>query len=82
MIDQKIEEMLPKAGWSMYTLVRMAAVRALELSEGKKNFVDAPSSAKITTVALSEIVEGKVVAKASKDMLAKPEEAKPEEEEA
>jgi DNA-directed RNA polymerase omega subunit len=70
MIDQQIEKLLPKAGMSMYRLVRMAAARALELSEGKKNLIGAPKSAKVATVALKEISEGRVVAKENKDTLA------------
>jgi len=73
MIDQQIERLLPKAGWSMYKLVRMAADRALELSEGRKNLIGAPSSAKITTVALQEIADGRVVAKGFESTLAKEE---------
>lgn len=74
MIDQKIEELLPKTGWSMYKLVSMASKRALELADGKKNFIGAPASAKVTTVALMEIAAGKVVEKKFANLLAKQEE--------
>lgn len=60
-----LEDLLPKANMSVYGLVRMAAKRALELSEGKKCLSEIPLSEKATTKALEEIYEGKVVAKES-----------------
>lgn len=56
-----IEELLPKAGGSVYRLTRMAARRALELSEGKPSLMRKPSSDKVTTIALEEIAEGRIV---------------------
>ena len=58
-----IENMLPKAGWSIYKLVCLASKRAAELADGKPNLIGAPSSQKITTTALKEIISGKVVLK-------------------
>ena len=60
-----IEELLPKAGGSIYRLVRMASNRALELSEGKICLVDNDSSDKLTSKALAEISQGKVESKDS-----------------
>jgi len=67
---QTIEDLLPKAGDSIYRLVRMAANRALELSEGKKCLVDNPTNDKATTRALEEINAGRVVFKDAKEHLA------------
>ena len=58
-----LEELLPKADGSIYKLVRMATNRALELSEGKPRLIESPSSDKITTIALEEIAQGKIVSK-------------------
>ena len=55
-----IEKLLPHAGGSIYRLVRMAATRALELSEGKSRLISKISSDKPTSVALQEIWEGKI----------------------
>lgn len=55
-----IEKMLPKAEMSVYRLVRMAAIRALELSEGKPCLLENPGTDKFTSMALAEIVAGKV----------------------
>jgi len=60
---QPIEELLPRAGWSIYQLVRMASKRALELSDGRKCLVENPGSDKVTTQALEEIRQGKVETK-------------------
>jgi len=60
-----IEELLPKANGSIYQLVRMASNRALELYEGKPCLISNPSSDKVTTMALEEIIEGKIEIKNS-----------------
>ena len=57
---QPIEDLLPRAGGSVYRLARMAANRALELSDGKPPLVEIPQTDKITTIALEEIRQGKV----------------------
>ncbi len=59
---QSIENLLPRAGGSVYKLVRMAANRALEISEGKPALVKAGTD-KPTTIALEEILQGKVESK-------------------
>lgn len=56
-----IEELLPKTGWSIYKLSRMAAQRAAELASGKKPLVDLDSKTKTATIALEEIAAGQVV---------------------
>ena len=60
---QPIERLLPQAGGSVYKLVRMAANRAMEIAEGKPKLIKNPSSEKETTVALEEILQGKVLSK-------------------
>lgn len=65
MAYQPLERLLPKAEGSIYRLVRMASKRALELSDGKRCLVEHPSSDKVTTMALEEIMHGKVESKES-----------------
>ena len=60
---QAIEELLPRSGGSVYGLVRMAAKRALELSAGKPCLISNPSTEKIASIALEEILRGNVEAK-------------------
>lgn len=60
---QPLEDLLPKTGYSIYKLVRMAANRAIELSDGKKRLVEVPNVEKTTTIALEEIRAGKIVLK-------------------
>ena len=67
-----IEELLPKSGYSIYKLVRMAANRAMELADGKPKLIDSPSSDKAPTVALEEIRAGKVVLKEVADQFGPP----------
>jgi DNA-directed RNA polymerase omega subunit len=62
-MGQTIEELLRYADGSIYKLVRMASKRAVELAEGKPALVERPSSDKETTIALNEILKGKVVSK-------------------
>lgn len=57
---QPLEDLLPRAGWSVYKLVRIASKRALEISETGNKMVTMPSITKVTTVAFQEISEGKV----------------------
>ena len=63
MAYQPIEELLPKADFSVYRLVRMASKRALELSENAGKLIDAPANQKLATTALDEIRAAKVVLK-------------------
>jgi len=60
-----IDKLIEKTG-SAYKLVILAARRALELGEGATKLVDAPLDAKVTSVALQEIMEDKVVIKLAK----------------
>ncbi|MFT5169579.1 MAG: DNA-directed RNA polymerase omega subunit [Lysobacterales bacterium] len=64
-----LQDLLPKANMSVYTLVRMASKRALELADGKKCLVDLPLNEKATTKALEEIYAGRVVAKDCEHLL-------------
>ena len=60
---QPLEKLLPKANYSIYKLVCMAAKRAKELADGSPSLIEIPSSAKTATVALEEILAGRVVMK-------------------
>ena len=60
MAQQPIEELLPKSGYSVYRLVRMAAIRALELADGKPQLIKTSSTDKLTSIALEEIYQGKI----------------------
>ncbi len=70
-----IEDLLPRSGGSVYSLVRMAANRALELSEGKPCLISKPSTDKVTSIALEEILQGKLEMKKSADQRSKGEKA-------
>lgn len=61
-----IEKLLDKADNSMYKLVMLAAKRTLELVEGQPSLVSINSSLKPSSIALEEIVEGKVRLKKKK----------------
>ena len=63
MEKQPLEDLLPRANGSMYGLVRMASVRSLEIADGKPPLVEGISTDKATTIALQEILEGKVESK-------------------
>jgi DNA-directed RNA polymerase subunit K/omega len=63
MDNTPLEALLPKAGFSIYKLVRMASNRAIELADGKVNLINAPKTMKTSTVAFEEIRQGKVVSK-------------------
>ena len=60
---QPLEDLLPKAGGSVYKLVRIASKRALEISETGARMVASDSNTKLATVALDEICAGKVFEK-------------------
>ena len=66
MAKESVEELLSHAGGSVYRLIRIAARRALEISEGQPILIKNPSSDKATTIALEEIAQGKVVYKNGK----------------
>lgn len=64
MAYQPIEELLPKTGYSVYKLIRIAAKRSLELADGSPKLIDGVAAdAKTPTIALDEIRAGKVVLK-------------------
>lgn len=67
MSNQAIEELLPKSGWSIYRLVRMAANRTTELADGNPALIENISTKKLTTIALNEIAQGRVVYKEVSD---------------
>jgi len=56
-----LEKLLDKSRGSVYKLVVLASKRALELAEGQPKLVkDINSAAKPSTIALREVIEGKV----------------------
>ena len=55
------EELLAKVGGNLFQLVRVASTRALELDSGRPPLISNPISDKVTTIALEEITQGKVV---------------------
>ena len=68
MADLPIEDLLPRANYSIYKLVSMATARALELSDGKRCLIENPSSGKLTTMALEEIAQGKIESKETAEL--------------
>ena len=62
MAQVPIEELLKRCG-SVYRLVLLAAKRAKEVADGSPSLVDT-SHRKVTSVALEEILQGKVLYKA------------------
>ncbi|TBR16604.1 DNA-directed RNA polymerase subunit omega [bacterium] len=55
-----LEKLLEKSNHSIYKLVIMASKRSLEIAEGQTKLVDMPSSIKPSTIALFEIMAGKI----------------------
>ncbi|MGB2630388.1 MAG: DNA-directed RNA polymerase subunit omega [Candidatus Omnitrophota bacterium] len=53
------DELMKKVG-SIYKLCNLAAIRAMELNSGMKKLVSADPDAKMTSIAIQEIAEGKV----------------------
>ena len=66
MAYQPVEDLLPRSNQSIYKLVLLASKRALELADGKPRLIDFPSSNKTATIALEEILAGKVEMKFQK----------------
>ena len=79
MKNTAIENLLSRAEGSVYKLVRMASMRALELAEGRPKLVENITTDKLTTIALEEIYQGKVETKGSADNRAKEEKARAKE---
>ena len=76
---QPIEELLPKSGYSIYKLVRLAAVRAIQLADGSPKLLhDVAADTKTPTIALDEIRAGKVVIKSVAAEFAPPKSSKKE----
>lgn len=63
---QPLEKLLSRTNNSIYDLVILASQRALELAEGMPKLIEYPSSDKPATIALEEIMEGKVRVKPAK----------------
>lgn len=62
MQDIDRDHLLDKTG-SVYKLVVLAALRAIEISDGAAKLVDAPTEVKPVNLALKEILEGKITYK-------------------
>ena len=67
MAYQPLEEMLPRAQWGVYRLVRLASMRALEISLTGVSLVGKTSTQKPATIALEEVLAGKVMDQVSAD---------------
>ena len=63
MAYQPLEELLPKANFSIYRLSRLASKRAQEISETGSNMINASADQKIATTALEEIKHNRVYEK-------------------
>jgi DNA-directed RNA polymerase omega subunit len=59
MLDMAIDKLIDKTG-SLYKLVILASRRAQELSADASKLVNSPSSSKVASIALQEIIEGKI----------------------
>lgn len=59
MHNVSIEKLLEKTG-SLYKLVLLASMRAIELGDGAAKLVETKPDAKIIHIAMEEIAEGKV----------------------
>ena len=68
MAYQPLEDLLPRANNSIYRLVRLASKRAQELSENGGKLITSPLDQKLTTTALEEIRQGRVIDKLVVDM--------------
>jgi len=62
MLRVEMEDLLKRVD-SRYKLVIVASTRTLELNDGKAKLVDMPPTAKLATIALREIAEGKITYK-------------------
>ena len=60
---QPLERLLPRSGGSVYKLILLGAKRATELADGAPPLVDFATAKKTTTVALDEIMIGRVETK-------------------
>ncbi len=62
MINIGVDELMKKTN-SIYKLAVLASKRAYELSQGSGKLVEIDPDAKISTIALQEILEGKITYK-------------------
>jgi DNA-directed RNA polymerase subunit K/omega len=62
MQETPLDKLMDRTG-SMYKLVNLTSLRAIELGEGAHNLVDAKPDANIINTALKEILEGKITIK-------------------
>jgi DNA-directed RNA polymerase omega subunit len=67
MVYLPLEGLLPRAGNSSYKLVRMVAMRALEIGEGGAKLIESSANEKPVTTAMREVIAGKVMLKAVAD---------------
>ena len=56
-----LEKLIDKTNGNMYKLVHFISRRALALAEGAPKMIEAPSEMKVTTLAMMEIAENKIV---------------------
>ena len=61
-----MEDLLKNTNGSIYKLVTLASRRALELGGGSEKLVEIAPNAKITSIALKEIIENKISCKETK----------------
>ena len=62
MINIGVDELMKKTN-SIYKLAILASRRAYELSQGSGKLVEAEPNAKLSTIALKEILSGKITYK-------------------
>ena len=62
MINIGVDELMKKTN-SIFKLAILASRRAYELSQGSGKLIEINSDAKISTIALQEILEGKITYK-------------------
>ena len=61
-----LAKLLKNSGGSMYKLVTLASRRAKELGMGSAKLIEATKNTKITSIALEEIKEDRIVLKVKK----------------
>ncbi len=66
-----LEDLLPRAANSSYKLVRMVAMRALEVGEGGAKLVASSINEKPVTTAMREVIAGCVMTKEASDIMKK-----------
>ena len=62
-LTTSLEKLLPASGGSVFRLIRLATVRALEIADGKPRLINGIPSEKSPIAALEEIAQGFVVCK-------------------